>query len=159
MNIDQLRYRGRPVFWRGCYLFADGFEDPGQQFAWEEDGQWRAFAAHDETAEIGCSEEPIGKTDGDARADVLRCLVDNDVLTVVYGTPAAAVTSPAAAPMKFIRLPAPLPWKANEILRTADVNAIYGDVSTYTVDIPAAKADAIVALLLLLDINAKSYEV
>lgn len=152
MNIENLRYRGLPVFWEGDRLYATGLVSERE---WLADvgasGRWWAY---EDTSPSGDCRNWDGHAADRLTGRVLavQCLIDNGVLTVVSETP-------AAVPMKFIRLPAPLPWKANEILRTADVNAVYGDVSTYTVDIPAAKADAIVALLLLLDINAKSYEV
>lgn len=157
MNIENLRYRGRPVFWRDGYLFADGFEDPGQQLAWEEGGQWRAFRAHDENAEVG-RDYGVGGESESARTAVFRCLVDADVLTV---EPTAAVMSTvtALAPAKFLRLAAPLQPTEYDILRAAGVEVIYGAEATYTVDMSAAKADAIVALLSVLNIHAKSYEV
>lgn len=152
MNVENLRYRGIPVFWNEDRLYAEGFAGEREYLAdVSPAGSWRAYA---DTSPSGESTQWLGASADIAVGKVaaVRCLVDNGVLTVVSETPAASA-------MKFIRLPAPLPWKANEILRTAEVSAIHGDGSTYTVDMPAAKADAIVALLLLLDINVKSYEV
>lgn len=147
MNIENLRYRGIPVFRRDNYLYVEGHTDDGDHLIAIGPDYWYAFRSWQDEGHGPDWRGSVGNFDV-----AVQCLIDNGVLTVVS-------EAPAAASMKFIRLPAPLPWKANEILRTADVNAIYGDVSTYTADIPAAKADAIVALLLLLDINAKSYEV
>lgn len=157
MNIENLRYRGRHVFWRDGYLFAAILDELGQQLAEEGRGQWRAFRSHDDCDEVGRGGEAGGESEP-ARAAALRCLVDAGVLTV---EPAAAVMSaaPASAPMKFLRLAAPLQPTEYDILRAAGVEVIYGGASVYTVDMPAAKADAIVALLSALNINAKSYEV
>lgn len=157
MNIENLRYRGLPVFWRGSYLFAATLDGRGQQLAVEERGQWRAFRSHGGYAEVGWGGE-AGDESEPARAAALQCLVDAGVLTV---EPTAAVMSaaPASAPMKFLRLAAPLQPTGYDILRVASVEVIYGAEVIYTVDMPAAKADAIVALLSVLNINAKSYEV
>lgn len=151
-NIESLRYRGLPVFWKGDRLYVTGYAG---ELEWLADvgssGRWCSYEDTSPGGDCrnwdGCAADRLT-----GRALAVQCLIDNGVLTFVNETP-------AAVSMKFIRLPAPLPWKANEILRTADVNAIYGDVSTYTVDIPAAKADAIVALLSTMNINVKSYEV
>lgn len=157
MNIENLRYRGLPVFWCSGYLFAAILDESGQQLAEEVHGQWWAFRSHDGYAEIGRGGE-AGDESELARAAALQCLVDAGVLTV---EPTAAVisTAPASVPMKFLRLAAPLQPTEYDILRAAGVEVIYGAEVIYTVDMPAAKADAIVALLSILNINAKSYEV